>query len=123
MASQKAVFKSFPVGGVALARFALCSTPAAAVVSTGAAIECFGIVQNGAAASSQAIFATSGVTKAIASAAIVKGALLMPAAAGKVVTHDGVGTSVHVGTALEAAGADGDVIEIQLNPLKVLAQA
>jgi len=115
--------KSFTVGAAALTRYELCITPTAAVVSTGATVEPFGIVQDGAAIGAEAVFATSGITKAIAGAAITKGALLMPAAAGEVITHDGGATSVHIGTAMEAAGAQGDEIEIELGIIKVLAQA
>lgn len=51
-----------------------------------------------------------GIVKLTASAAITKGAQLMPAAAGKVATHDASATAKYVGEALEAAGADGDII-------------
>ena len=55
----------------------------------------------------------AGTTKMIASAAILQGALLEPAANGKVQTlGGGVGTHHVVGKALNAASADGDVIEV-----------
>jgi hypothetical protein len=55
-----------------------------------------------------------GVTDAVAGAAIVKDAPLMLDAAGKVVTHDGAAGKHAVGRAMQAAAADGDVIEILL---------
>ncbi len=113
----------FPVGGSGLTQFQLCKTTTGAVACSAATDECFGIVQDGAAAGSNALFVLAGTTKAIASAAISKGAKLMPSTAGRVVTHDDVGTSVHVGTAQDAATAAGDVIEIELHAVKVLAQA
>ena len=49
----------------------------------------------------------------VASAAIVQGALLEPAASGRVQTLGaGAGTHHVVGRALDAAGAAGDVIEV-----------
>lgn len=49
----------------------------------------------------------------VASAAIAQGALLEPAASGRVATLGvGVGTHHVVGRALDAAGAAGDVIEV-----------
>lgn len=55
-----------------------------------------------------------GHTKATAGAAIVVGAQLMPAADGKVITHDASATAKFVGYALTAAAADGDILEIEL---------
>lgn len=57
--------------------------------------------------------AGKGTTKMIASAAITAGALLEPAASGKVATKGGgAGSHYVVGRALDAAAADGDVIEV-----------
>lgn len=55
-----------------------------------------------------------GTVKVVASAAIAVGAKLAAATGGKVVTNanPGIG-NFWVGTALSAAGADGDVIEMQ----------
>lgn len=55
-----------------------------------------------------------GIVKLTAADAIVKGAQLMPAAAGKVITHDASATAKFVGQALEAAAADGDLILVLL---------
>ncbi|HEX7860065.1 MAG TPA: capsid cement protein [Verrucomicrobiae bacterium] len=54
-----------------------------------------------------------GTVRMVASAAIVQGALLEPAASGRVATLGaGAGTHHVVGRALDAAGAAGDVIEV-----------
>ena len=57
--------------------------------------------------------ARSGTLRMVASAAITQGALLEPAASGRVVTlGGGAGTHHVVGRALDAAAAAGDVIEV-----------
>lgn len=118
------ICKTFPVGASALSQYDLVSTPGGLVVTTGATVEAVGIVQNGYDANAtEAEVCLFGITRAVASAAISKGDLLMPAAAGEVATHDGGGTSVHIGVALEAATAQGDEIEILLYANKVQAQA
>ena len=54
-----------------------------------------------------------GTVRMVASAAIVQGALLEPAASGRVQTLGaGAGTHHVVGRALDAAGVAGDVIEV-----------
>lgn len=125
MSVEKPNFKwDFPVGASALSQYACCKTPSGAVVTAAVTDEAFGIIQDGADANaSNATFVIFGCTKAIASAAISKGALLMPNAAGKVTTHDGDAASVHLGVALEAASGDGSEIEIFLYANKVQAQA
>lgn len=60
-----------------------------------------------------------GTTKVVAGAAIAAGALVAPTAAGKAQTA--VATQYARGMALEAAGADGDIIEILLLPMTVMA--
>ena len=111
------------VGAAALSRFALCKTPGAAVVTAAATDEPFGIVQDGAAIGESALFCFSGHTKAIASAAISKGDVLMPAASGRVATHDDGATSVKVAVALTAATAAGDEIWVDLFANKTIADA
>lgn len=54
----------------------------------------------------------SGVHKAVAAGAIAMDAELMPAAAGRVATHDAATGSYFVGRAMQAAAAAGDVIDI-----------
>lgn len=57
--------------------------------------------------------ARSGTLRMVASAAIAQGALIEPAASGRVTTlGGGAGTHHVVGRALDAAGAAGDVIEV-----------
>lgn len=56
------------------------------------------------------------IVKLTASAAIAVGARLMPGANGKVATAAGA-TAVDCGTALSAAGADGEIITARLNPM------
>jgi hypothetical protein len=51
--------------------------------------------------------------KLTASAAIAKGAEIMPAAGGKIATYSAGAGVYKVGIALEAAAADGDVIECE----------
>ncbi len=60
-----------------------------------------------------------GTTKVVAGAAIAAGARVSPTAAGKAQTT--VATQFPRGVALEAAGADGDIIEILLLPQTVMA--
>lgn len=56
----------------------------------------------------------SGVRKAIAAAAIAVDAELMPAAAGRVITHDDSTGAYYVGRAVTAAGAAGEEFYILL---------
>lgn len=67
---------------------------------------------------------TFGKVKLTASAAISIGAEVMPTAAGsgKVMTSAGA-TAVSIGLALEAAGADGDIIEVMLTAPNVKGPA
>jgi len=57
-------------------------------------------------------YQTEGVAKCTASAAVTIGALVMPDAAGKVLTR--TGTNSIVGTALTSSTVDGDIIEVEL---------
>lgn len=75
-----------------------------------------GVLQNDPnAAGAAATVAIEGTTKVVAGAAIAAGAKVAPTAAGKAQTA--VTTQFPRGIALEAAGADGDVIEILLLPI------
>lgn len=77
-----------------------------------------GVLQNDpSAAGKPATVAVMGTTKVVAGAAIAVGAAVAPTAAGKAQTA--VGTQYPRGIALEAAAADGDVIEILLAPMSV----
>jgi len=59
------------------------------------------------------------VTKAVAGAAIAAGALVMSNAAGRVITR--TATNHVVGRALQAAAADGEVIEVSIDIQLVIA--
>jgi len=70
-----------------------------------------GILINKPISGAAALVRVRGKCKAIAGAAITVGARLMWGTGGKVITLSGT-TNYVVGVALQAAGADGDVIEI-----------
>lgn len=72
-----------------------------------------GVLQNNPTSGKTASVMTSGVTKAIAGAAIAAGAQVSCNASGQVITA--VTTSYSIGTALVAAAALGDVISISLD--------
>ena len=61
------------------------------------------------------LFGKKGTKLVVASAAVVAGATLIQAAAGKVVTlpTSGGGTGLVIGRALTAASGDGEVLEVQ----------
>ncbi len=72
-----------------------------------------GVLQNKPASGEAALYRFAGTSKVVASAAIAIGAFVTTTAAGKAVTTTTAGNHV-IGRALEAAAADGDIIEIQL---------
>ena len=84
----------------------------------GAAETPIGVITDEASAASEAVCvsllgASRGTVRMVASAAIAQGALLEPAANGRVQTLGAdPGTHHVVGRALDAAGAAGDVIEV-----------
>jgi hypothetical protein len=88
------------------------------VAVCGAADIPIGVITDEAAAAGELVSvsllgSTRGTVRMVASAAIVQGALLEPAANGRVQTLGaGAGTHHVVGRALDAAGAAGDVIEV-----------
>lgn len=85
----------------------------AAVIGT-EGIAADGVLQNKpAAAGRAATIASGGVSKVVAGAAITKGAHVMSSSAGKAITATSGKTIL--GTALEAAGADGDIIAVNLD--------
>ena len=77
-----------------------------------------GVISDEAAAAAEAVSvnllgSSRGTVRMVASAAITQGALLEPAASGRVATlGGGVGSHHVVGRALDAAAAAGDVIEV-----------
>jgi hypothetical protein len=88
------------------------ATGAAVNTTAGGMVD--GVLQNKPdALNKAATVAFSGVSKVVAGAAIAKGARVASSAAGKAVT--GVATNIGVGTALEAAAADGDLIAVLLD--------
>jgi hypothetical protein len=101
-------------------RYLLCKIGSAAdrVAICGAADTPIGVVTDEAAAAGDLVnvnpLGTSrGTQRMVASGAITQGVLLEPAANGRVQTLGaGVGTHHVVGRALDAAGAAGDVIEV-----------
>ena len=72
-----------------------------------------GVLQNKPESGEAALYRFAGTTKVVASAAIAIGALVTSASDGEAVTTT-TDKDVVVGRALEAAGAAGDIIEIQL---------
>lgn len=72
-----------------------------------------GVIQNKPESGKAALIRNAGTSKVVASAAIAIGAFVTTTSAGKAVTTT-TDKDVVIGRALEAAGADGDIIEIQL---------
>lgn len=100
--AQFAMVKQHSVEGEAVVTTAITDIPLGAAMIAGTAGSLLAIQQRGRA-------------KCIAGAAISLGAQLMCAAAGggKVETAAGA-TALTIGKALQAAGADGDIIEVDL---------
>lgn len=84
-----------------------------AEVGEGATDLLLGVLQNTPESGQGATIRHMGTTKVVASDAIAIGARVTTTNAGKAVTTT-TNANIVVGVALEAAGADGDVIEIQL---------
>lgn len=84
-------------------------------MADGAGDLCIGIAQEGVAAGDGVSVMLLGVTKAVASAAIVAGARVGVAAGGKMVTKSS-DADLTCGIALTAAAADGDVFSVFLTP-------
>lgn len=94
----------------------LHTTEGQVVAASAIADVAIGASMDAATASGQLVTVqTSGKAKLTASAAIALGAQVMVTASGsgKVSTASGA-TAVSIGIALQAAGADGDIIEVQL---------
>lgn len=82
-------------------------------IGEGATDLLIGVLQNTPASGAAARVRFAGTSKVVASGVIAIGAYVTTDAAGKAVTTTTDGDLV-VGQALEAAGADGDIIEIRL---------
>jgi hypothetical protein len=96
--------------GAALTRGQL--VVAAATATTAKTDSAYGVVQDGAASGNPASVCVFGKTRVLAASAISVGDSLMPASGGKVQTFDAADGSTLAGWALEAASADGDLIEV-----------
>ncbi|SRR6266511_1341529 len=81
-----------------------------------------GVLTNAPTAGKAAAVQVEGVARVVAGAAFAIGDYVKSDAAGKAIkqTAEAVGTQVHViGMALEAAGADGDQVDILIRPVVV----
>lgn len=83
-------------------------------VGEGATDLLVGVLQNKPESGEAALYRFLGTSKVVASAAIAIGAWVTSTAAGKAVTTTTDG-DITIGRALEAASADGDIIEVQLS--------
>ena len=83
-------------------------------VAEGATDLVVGVLQNKPASGGAALYRFGGTTKVVASAAIAIGAWVTTTATGTGVTTTTDGDIV-IGRALEAAGAAGDIIEVQMS--------
>lgn len=102
-------------GDLSTKQYLFMKLSAAQTVDTCAAItdKSVGVLQNKpAAAGRDATIAIDGTTKVVASGVIAFGSYVAPTAAGK--AQVAVSTQFPRGQALEAAAADGDIIEILL---------
>ncbi len=102
-------------GDLSTKQYLFMKVSAAQTVDTCAATtdKAIGVLQDKpAAAGRNAAVAVHGTTKVVAGAAIAAGAYVAPMASGKAQTA--VSTQFPRGLALEAAAADGDIIEILL---------
>ncbi len=106
------------VSGAAIGQYRLVKISAAntGIVTTAITDSPIGVSMISAAGAHEVVpLQTMGIAKIVASDAVSIGAQVMPTAsgAGKCVTTAGA-TAKSIGIALSAAGADGDVIEVQL---------
>lgn len=104
--------------GAAIGQYRLVKISGANVIVTTAATErVFGASQATAADSGETLaISHGGRVKLKASGAITKGARVVPAADGEIAADGGTATHIACGIALTAADADGDVIEVLLDP-------
>lgn len=109
---------SYTVGASALTVYLVCKNPTALVVTAADTDVPCCVVQDGADASGTVIGVEFGPTKFVASAAIARGARLASAGSGKVKTA--ASGDLVIGTAEQAAAADGDIFEGFFNPDSVV---
>ena len=112
MPENSSGYKTFQATAVAIAAYTRVTVDSAGLISVaGAAVGAIGVTTEAVAASAYGnvkLFNAPGTYLMTAGAAIARGARLFPLAAGKV---DDAGTTALNLVALEAATADGDVIE------------
>lgn len=106
------------VSGAAVGQYRLCTVSAAntCIVTTAITDSPIGVsLESAGAAGALVPLQSFGIAKIVASAAVAVGAQVMPTAggAGKCMTAAGA-TAKSFGIAMSAAGADGDIIEVQL---------
>ena len=115
------------VATIATAKFVvvmLDSTEGKVVVTTAITDMPIGVTTASAAAGGTVALQQSGVAKVTASGIIALGAQVVASADGKVETFTGIGaTALSMGVALQASGATGDVIEVQLHCPPVFSPA
>ena len=100
-------------GDLSANKFHFVTAASGVATLAGAGVHVVGVLQNDpAAAGRAAAIVTSGVSKVVAGAAVAANANVTPNASGRAVTA-GMGDVV-AGIALEAAGADGEIISVQL---------
>lgn len=103
--------RQFTAGG-AVAKYLRVKTPSALAAAGAADVE-LGTIENAALAANDVVSvrlrSAEGTCKMVAAGAITAGASVYGAAGGKI---DDVANGNYIGTALEAASADGDVIEV-----------
>ena len=85
---------------------------AAATATAAATDTAYGITTSGADSGAPVPVCVHGLVRVQAGAAVTQGDALMPTSAGQAVTHDGADGSVRIGYAVEAATAQGDLIEV-----------
>lgn len=116
--SNLKIVKSFPVGASALNKGEMVDTATGLVVTTAATDTALGVMESDAEANATAgEVCLFGITHVEAhDGDIAVGDLLELAAAGRVDTHDGSTGNPVVGVALQAANAQGHLIEVFLFP-------
>lgn len=121
MADYVPIFKpgediTLTVGATAVVAGNLVTLSAANTVipTTGATAAWMGVATTDGAVGSKVGITSGGVQELVASAAIAVGAMVIPAAAGKIATV-GAGTfGQNVGVAMTAAAADGDKVHVKM---------
>lgn len=113
------IYDSFTVGASALTQYSAVKTPAALVVTAADTDVAVGVIQDGADASATEVrVATSGVSKAIAAAAIARGVKICATGSGQVKTA--AAGDLVFGYTREAATTQGDIIEIVIEKQSVV---